>query len=69
MPGAMAMLRGPISDFDSVASFKVNGQQVDASAAVFRGGTAEQLENGKVVRVKGALDAGVVRATEVEFLR
>lgn len=69
MPGAMAMLRGPISDFDSVASFKVNGQQVDASAAVFRGGTEEQLENGKVVRVKGALDAGVVRATEVEFLR
>lgn len=69
MPGAMAMLRGPISDFVSRASFKVNGQKVDASAAVLKDGTEAQLANGVEVRVKGALAAGVVKATEVQFLR
>ncbi len=69
MPGAMAMLRGPISDFVSRSNFKVNGQKVDASAAVLKGGTEAQLANGVEVRVKGALAAGIVKATDVEFLR
>jgi hypothetical protein len=51
------------------ADFKVNGQQVDASAATLNGGTEAQLANGVLVRIKGALDAGVVKATEVSFLR
>jgi len=69
MPGAMAMLRGPISDFVSRGNFKVNGQKVDASAAVLRGGTEAQLANGVEVRVRGALAAGIVKATDIEFLR
>jgi len=69
MPGAMAALRGPISDFVSRADFRVNGQKVDAGAAVLKGGTEAQLGNGVEVRVQGSLAAGVVKATEVRFLR
>jgi len=69
LPGAMAMLRGPISDFNGRADFKVNGQKVDASAATLKGGTEAQLANGVDVRVKGALVGGVVQAAEVQFLR
>jgi hypothetical protein len=69
MPGAMAMLRGPISDYTSRADFKVNGQKVDATAAVLKDGTEAKLANGVEVRVKGTLAAGVVKATEVQFLR
>ena len=69
LPGAVATLRGPISDFVSRADFKVNGQKVDASAATLTGGTEAQLDNGVLVRVKGALDAGVVKATSVEIMR
>jgi hypothetical protein len=60
---------GPITDFASKASFKVQGQSVDASTATFSGGTETDLGNGKLVRVEGALDAGVVKATIVRFLR
>lgn len=68
LPGAVAMLRGPISDFVSRSNFKVNGQKVDASAAALKGGSADQLANGVEVRVKGALASGVVQATEVQFM-
>lgn len=68
-PSATARLRGPITDFTSKSDFKVQGQKVDASAATFDGGTDADLGNGKLVGVEGALDAGVVKATKVKFLR
>ncbi len=68
-PGARASLRGPISDFVTRADFKVNGQRVDAGTATLKGGSEAQLANGVLVRIKGALAGGVVKATEVEFLR
>ncbi|GAB4470355.1 MAG: hypothetical protein OHK0044_12930 [Burkholderiaceae bacterium] len=67
--GAVARLKGPITDFVSKADFKVQGVAIDASAATFEGGTEADLANGKFVRVTGALGAGTVRASTVKFLR
>lgn len=58
---------GKIASFASVASFTVAGQQVDASGATFKNGTASDLADGRDVTVKGPLVAGVLKATEVEF--
>jgi hypothetical protein len=69
LAGATARLFGTITDFVSKADFKVQGQSVDASSATFVGGTDADLANGKLVRVEGALNAGVVKATLVKFLR
>jgi hypothetical protein len=58
-------LEGPITEFVSVADFKVEGQRVDASAARFSGGTAASLANGRRVHVKGPLSGGFVRAETI----
>jgi hypothetical protein len=67
--GVEVRLSGPITDFVSRADFKVADQRVDASAAELKNGDAAALANGALVRVRGTLDAGVVIATRVEFLR
>ena len=46
-------LAGQVTDFVSVANFKVRGTVVDASAAAFAGGTGESLGNGSWVAVSG----------------
>jgi hypothetical protein len=48
---------GAVSDFVSLASFKVRGTRVDASGAGvnFSGGLASQIGNGAIVRVEGFL--------------
>ena len=59
---------GQVTDFVSVANFKVNGVRVDASNARFEHGTAANLANGVYVEIKGAQNAqGVFIAREVEF--
>lgn len=61
---------GPVAQFRSVASFRVNGQPVDASgpAVVFTHGTAADLKNGVKVNLKGnQVVDGVLQATEVLF--
>lgn len=68
-PSASAKLTGPISDFVSKADFKVAGQSVDASTAQFFGGAEADLTNGKLVRVRGTLAAGKVKASSVTFMR
>jgi hypothetical protein len=69
VPGATAMLRGPVADLKTdVKTFTVNGQRVDYSAATFVGGTAADLANGRQVRVTGTIDAGTVKATQVMLL-
>ena len=60
-------LIGMVSDYVSVASFKVRGVAVDASAAVFEDGTAAELMDGRLVEIKGQTVGSVVKATKVEF--
>ena len=60
-------LIGMVSDYVSVASFKVRGVAVDASAAVFEGGTAAELMDGRLVEIKGQSVGSIVKATKVEF--
>jgi hypothetical protein len=60
-------LIGLVSDFVSIASFRVRGVAVDASAAVFENGSAADLVNGRLVDVRGESAGNVVRATRIRF--
>lgn len=60
-------LRGVITDFASKAQFRVAGQLVDASAAVFRGDVEAALRNGREVEVEGLIADGMLKAKKVEF--
>lgn len=59
---------GAVTDYSSRAAFKVRGEQINASAASFVGGTVTDLAAGKRVRVIGVAGAGALEATEVTFL-
>jgi hypothetical protein len=64
---------GALSDFVSQADFRIGGQRVNASSAVFSDGTAADLANGRVLEVRGSIvpDAAgnkAVRASELRFL-
>lgn len=59
---------GQVSDFASVASFKLNGLTVDASAARFEHTNAASLANGVYVEIKGTQGSnGVFVATKVDI--
>ncbi len=58
---------GVISEFASVADFKVGGRKVNASSAKFENGTASDLANGKRVAAEGTLSGDVLMASKVEF--
>jgi len=60
-------LEGYISGFVSVADFLVDGQQVDASSAVFRNGTLVDLKDGVKVEVEGTMAGAVLVASKVIF--
>lgn len=66
-PATTLEVEGAITDFVSVASFKVDGQAVDASTATITSGTLADLANGRRVGAKGPLVGGVLRATKVEI--
>jgi hypothetical protein len=60
-------LEGPISEYSSIASFKINGQQIDASQASLLPVNAEALlGNGVEVEVEGNIVGGVLMAEELE---
>ncbi|WP_293931632.1 DUF5666 domain-containing protein [Iodobacter sp.] len=59
---AKVELNGVVTDFVSLASFKVRGVLVDASAATFDGGAADNLANGVLVKVQGSVANGTVLA-------
>jgi Domain of unknown function (DUF5666) len=61
-------VEGVITDFTSVASFKVAGETISAMTATFVGGATADLGIGKKVRIKGVAGAGVIEATEVTLL-
>jgi Domain of unknown function (DUF5666) len=60
-------ISGSLSDFVSKASFRVAGQKVDASAALFVGGAEADLVNGKSVLVEGRVEDGVFKASKLTF--
>jgi len=66
---ALASLKGGVTDYLSVQSFKVRGTAVDASAATFVGGTAADLANGASVVVQGSARGDAFRAERVEFVK
>jgi Domain of unknown function (DUF5666) len=63
-----AEMEGFITDLNTAAqTFTVNGQPVDYSAAIFIGGTANELMNGTKVEAEGYIFSGVLQAEELEF--
>ncbi len=66
-----AWVGGPVTDCVAAcaAKFKVNGIEVDASAAKFSNGDAADLANGVFVRVRGTFDPATakVKASQVVF--
>jgi hypothetical protein len=62
-----ASAKGKVTDFVSIANFKVAGRSIDASAARFEGGTAADLRNGKEVEVDGTLVGAILKAARVAF--
>jgi hypothetical protein len=63
-PG-LVRLRGTVTAFQSVASLRVDGQRVDASAAVFDPPGLGNALAGAHVDVEGTMVGGVLRATRV----
>jgi len=62
---------GPVAQYQSLASFRVNGQPSNASGSdvAFVNGTASNMRNGVKVRVFGSkVIDGVLIVTQVEFL-
>ena len=61
-------LAGQVTDFTALAAnFKVRGVPVNANAAMFRDGKAEDLKNGAFVVIKGRIAGDVVKADEIRF--
>lgn len=61
-------VQGDVTDFASVAAFRVRGEAISANGATFTGGTAADLANGKRVRIRAVAGAGVLNAMEVAFV-
>ena len=66
---ARSEVEGIVTDYVSLASFKVNGVAVDASGAsvVFENGTGLAINNGVRVEVEGTTANGVLVASKVEI--
>lgn len=69
-----AELKGAVTDFISVASFKVRGVPVDASGTdgqgagiFFKNGSIANLANGVFVEIEGPAVAGVVKPSKIDF--
>ena len=60
-------VEGYIESYVSPSDFKIDGQRVDASAAVFRNGTAADLANGLKVEAEGELAGQVLVARLLRF--
>jgi hypothetical protein len=70
LPGqpVVFVLSGPLTQFVSLADFRVRGVTVDASAAVLVNGSAAELVNERRVRVTGSVSGRRLIATRVELL-
>jgi hypothetical protein len=63
----LVALEGYVSGYLSVANFIVDGQQVDATQAVFLNGVAADLKDGLKVQVEGTMVGAVLVARKVNF--
>ena len=61
---------GVVRQFDSVTRrFRLAGVDIDPSAATYSNGSASDLADGAVVRVRGVAAGGLLRAQEIRFFR
>jgi hypothetical protein len=70
LPGQplMFVLRAPVTDYKSIADFRVRGVMIDATSAAFVGGVAGDLADGRAVRVTGVVSGRRLIATKVQVL-
>jgi Domain of unknown function (DUF5666) len=65
-----AWVGGHVRDLNFAAkTFNLKGVSVDASAATFSNGTANDLANARKVRVTGVFQGGVLKASDVKFAK
>jgi Domain of unknown function (DUF5666) len=64
----MFVLRAQVTDYKSIADFRVRGVTIDARSAVMEGGVAADLRQGRPVRVTGTLSGRKLIATRVQLL-
>jgi hypothetical protein len=62
------VLSATVSQFESVANFRVRGVSIDARGATFVNGTSAELADGRRVRVTGVVNGRLLVATRVQFL-
>lgn len=60
-------INGLVTSFSSLSSFVVRDVRIDASSAKISGGLANALKNGVKVKVRGDLQGGRLKATELIF--
>jgi len=65
--GTLSRVRGSIADYVSAASFSIDGQAIDASAARFINGTAASLANGVPAIADGSMNGSTLKAQTVQF--
>jgi Domain of unknown function (DUF5666) len=70
LPGqpVVFVLGAAITDYQSIADFRVRGVTIDATAAVFVNGASTELANGRRVKVTGSVSGRKLIAAKVEFL-
>jgi Domain of unknown function (DUF5666) len=70
LPGqpTVFVLGAELTDYKSVADFRVRGVTVDAKSATFVGGTAADLADGRRVRVTGSMSGRKLIATKVQII-
>jgi hypothetical protein len=61
-----AEIEGVVSDYQSLTSFKLAGQVINASLAKFDQGSPSDVKNGALASVKGTLENGVLVAIRIE---
>lgn len=65
-----ARLGGLVRELNAGArTFRIDGVAVNAASATFQNGTANDLANGRWLRVRGTFSNGVLVANEVRFVR
>jgi hypothetical protein len=64
IPGTVR-LRGTVTNFNGLSDFRIDGQRVDASTAVFDPPGLRAALAGATVEIEGSLSGGVLRATLV----
>jgi hypothetical protein len=66
--GATVIVDGTVANAPVQARFVLAGLMVDAAGAQFSGGTIAGLTPGRALRVRGVMEANLLRAIAVEFL-